>query len=138
MNVLQETNRRILRQGIVLFHNLYMDRRGYLIGLREALSKKKEGKVRIKYDERDLSRISVLDPFENKYVSVPAVDQEYTKNLTLSEHTKNVKEIEEAKRKVMLTIRVIVENHKRLSTQRSARQSIRRKIGKEPNEKTIK
>jgi putative transposase len=39
-------------------------------------------KVKFKYHPGDLSKIFVLDPFEKKYIEVPALDQEYTSNLS--------------------------------------------------------
>ncbi len=43
-------------------------------------------KVRIKYDPADLSSLYVLDPTTGKWIGVPAVDQEYTRGLSLWKH----------------------------------------------------
>jgi len=41
---------------------------------------------KIKTDREDLSSIKVLDPVSKLFFDVPAVDQEYTRNLTLHQH----------------------------------------------------
>ena len=46
----------------------------------------KAGIVQIKYHPGDLSRIWVLDPFVSEYIEVLAVDQHYTKDLSLWKH----------------------------------------------------
>jgi putative transposase len=43
-------------------------------------------KVKIKYHPADLSRLHVYDPFDNNYIEVPALDQEYTRGLSLWKH----------------------------------------------------
>ena len=43
-------------------------------------------KVKIKYHPGDLSRIYVFDPFDERYIVVPALDQEYTRDLSLWKH----------------------------------------------------
>jgi len=43
-------------------------------------------KVKIKYHPADLSRLYVYDPFNNRYIEVPALDQEYTQGLSLWKH----------------------------------------------------
>jgi putative transposase len=43
-------------------------------------------KAQLKYDPDDLSLIHVLDPASGKYIPVPALDQEYTRGLTLFQH----------------------------------------------------
>jgi putative transposase len=43
-------------------------------------------KAKIKYHPADLSRLYVYDPFDNRYVDVPALDQEYTQGLSLWKH----------------------------------------------------
>jgi putative transposase len=40
----------------------------------------------IKYHPGDLSRIWVFDPFSHRYLEIPAVDQQYTENLSLWKH----------------------------------------------------
>lgn len=48
--------------------------------------KKSGEKVKIKYHPGDLSCIYVFNEFENIYIEVPALDQEYTENLSLWKH----------------------------------------------------
>lgn len=48
--------------------------------------KKSGEKVKIKYHPGDLSRIYAFNEFENLYIEVPALDQEYTENLSLWKH----------------------------------------------------
>lgn len=43
-------------------------------------------KVKVKYHPADLSRLYVYDPFENRYIEAPALDQEYTLGLSLWKH----------------------------------------------------
>jgi putative transposase len=45
-----------------------------------------DGEVKIKYDPTDLGVIYVYDAFWNRFVPVPAVDQEYAKELTEWQH----------------------------------------------------
>jgi putative transposase len=47
---------------------------------------KADEKVKIKYHPGDLSRIYVFDQNESTYIEVPALDQEYTHNLSLWKH----------------------------------------------------
>jgi len=49
-------------------------------------TKLKGQKVKIKYHPGDLSRIYVFDPFDERYIPVPALDQEYTHGLSLWKH----------------------------------------------------
>lgn len=42
--------------------------------------------AKVKYHPGDLSRIYVRDPFDERYVSVPALDQDYTRGLSLWAH----------------------------------------------------
>jgi putative transposase len=46
----------------------------------------KGNKVKVKYHPADLSRLYVYDPFDNCYVEVPALDQTYTRGLSLWKH----------------------------------------------------
>lgn len=48
--------------------------------------KKNGDKVKIKYHPGDLSRIYVFNEYERQYIEVPALDQEYTDNLSLWKH----------------------------------------------------
>lgn len=43
-------------------------------------------KVKIKYHPGDLSRLYVYDPFDQRYIEVPALDQAYTQGLSLWKH----------------------------------------------------
>jgi len=43
-------------------------------------------KVKVKYHPGDLSCIHVYDPFDGRYIEVPALDQEYTRGLSLWKH----------------------------------------------------
>jgi len=54
-----------------------------LVTLRTRL---KGEKARIKYHPADLSCLYVYDPFEQQYLRVPALDQEYTQGLSLWKH----------------------------------------------------
>lgn len=54
-----------------------------LVGLRTRLQGEK---VKIKYHPADLSCLYVYDPFDNRYIKVPALDQEYTRGLSLWKH----------------------------------------------------
>ena len=56
-------------------------------------------KATIKYDPTDLSQIYVFDPASHEFISVPAVNQEYTKGLTLWQHRviKNLAAVEAKK-----------------------------------------
>lgn len=54
-----------------------------LLGLRTRL---KRQPVKIKYHPGDLSRIYVYDPFDQRYIEVPALAQDYTRGLSLWKH----------------------------------------------------
>jgi putative transposase len=43
-------------------------------------------KAKVKYHPADLSHLYVYDPFDNRYIDVPALDQEYTQGLSLWKH----------------------------------------------------
>jgi putative transposase len=49
-------------------------------------TKLKGEKAKIKYHPADLSHLYVHDPFEGRYIQVPALDQEYTHGLSLWKH----------------------------------------------------
>lgn len=49
-------------------------------------TKLKGQKVKIKYHPGDLSHIYVFDPFDERYIKVPALDKEYTQGLSLWKH----------------------------------------------------
>jgi putative transposase len=57
-----------------------------LAPLRTRLAQQADKRVKLKYQPSDLSRIYVYDPFENRYVAVPALAQEYTQGLSLWKH----------------------------------------------------
>jgi len=54
-----------------------------LVSLRTRLKGKK---AKIKYHPADLSHLYVYDPFDQRYLQVPALDQEYTPGLSLWKH----------------------------------------------------
>ncbi|MDA8082808.1 MAG: hypothetical protein M0024_04020 [Nitrospiraceae bacterium] len=65
--------------------------------LAEKASSEEEKKFKIKVYLWDLSRIWVYDHFNGRYISVPAVDQEYTANLSYYKHRIVLKEIKRRK-----------------------------------------
>jgi len=75
-------HRVISPSGIELFGLYYND--SCLSSLRG--SKKKGEKFKVKYDPTDISLIHVYDNKNNRYLPVPAVDQDYTNGLTLWQH----------------------------------------------------
>jgi len=91
-------------------------------------------RIKIKYLPDDLSHLFVLDPFEQVYIKVPALDQHYTAGLSLWSHQiirkevlahrdrVNIKALAEAKRK----IQEIVDQSK----QRSKRKQTRKKVAR--------
>jgi putative transposase len=74
--------RGVSNSGIEMFCLFYNSDR--LPPIRSAL--KKGQKVKVKYDPMDISVIYVYDEHNGRYIAVPAVDQEYTKGLTLWQH----------------------------------------------------
>jgi len=48
---------------------------------------KKGEKVKIKYHPADISKIYIYNPFDNVYLNVPAVNQEYAQGLSLWKHS---------------------------------------------------
>ncbi len=74
--------RRISNSGIELFTLHYNSPTLGLI--RRSLGK--GDKVRVKYDPNDLSVVYVLEPVSNRYISIPALDQQYTERLSLWQH----------------------------------------------------
>lgn len=74
--------RRITNSGIELFTLRYNSPELGLI----RRSVPRGEKVRLKYDPADLSAIYVLDPARDSYVAVPALDEQYTRRLTLWQH----------------------------------------------------
>lgn len=75
------TERTVSAKGIELFGLFYNC--DELLPLR--LNQKKE-KVKIKYDPTDLSVIHVFDQFKRVFIPVPALDQNYSKDLSLWQH----------------------------------------------------
>ena len=73
--------RTIQSTGIALFNLTYKD---------DALAHLRKGRkghfFKIKYDPSDISVIYVLDPDNDKFVPVPAENQQYTKGLSLWQH----------------------------------------------------
>lgn len=77
--------RTIQRYGIELFSLRY--NHDDLALLRSRLKKCQPGEpVKVKYHPGDLSCIHVYDPFEQRYLPVPAKAQAYTEGLTLWQH----------------------------------------------------
>lgn len=75
-------HRGISRSGIELFTLLYNSSELSLIRRRL-----REGeKIQIKYDPNDISIIYVWDDFNRRFLPVPALDQEYTRKLTVWQH----------------------------------------------------
>ena len=54
--------------------------------LRTRMRKQENKKIKFKYHPSDLSRIYVYDPFDKQYIEVPALAQEYTRDLSLWKH----------------------------------------------------
>jgi hypothetical protein len=54
--------------------------------LRIQLKKQPNKRVKLKYHPGDISRIYVFNPFDNEYIEVPALAQEYTHELSLWKH----------------------------------------------------
>lgn len=75
--------RSIHNYGIELFNLRYNRLDARLAVLRTKL---KQEQVKVKYHPGDLSRIHIFDPFEKEYLELPAVDQAYTKGLSLWKH----------------------------------------------------
>lgn len=69
--------------GIELFTLFYNCEE--LARLRRKVNGSKE-KIALKYDPSDLSVIYVYDKQQDRYIAVPALDQEYTKRLSLWQH----------------------------------------------------
>lgn len=66
-----------------------------MTGLRTQL---KGANVKVKYHPSNLSRIHIFDPFQKKYIPVPAVDREYAEGLSLWQHRViRAEELREAK-----------------------------------------
>src|ERR1044072_7482557 len=74
-------HRVISPSGIDLFGLYYND--PCLTALRGG---KKGDKFKVKYDPTDISLVHVYDKKSNRYLPVPAVDQDYTKGLSLWQH----------------------------------------------------
>jgi putative transposase len=54
--------------------------------LRSRLRKQRDKQIKIKYHPGDLSRLYAYDPFDKKYIEVPALAKEYTRGLSLWKH----------------------------------------------------
>ncbi len=75
-------HRVIRRSGIELFTLLYNSSELSLIRRRLGDGEK----IQIKYDPNDISIIYVWDDFNRSFLPVPALDQEYTRKLTVWQH----------------------------------------------------
>lgn len=75
--------RSIHNYGIEMFNLRYNRLDARLAVLRTRL---KQERVKVKYHPGNLSRIHIFDPFENEYLEVPAIDQDYTQGLSLWKH----------------------------------------------------
>jgi putative transposase len=134
----------ISRKGIE-FYGLYYNS-AELARLRsnyeqEDLRRKENSRIRekatIKYDPTDLSKIYVLDPTNYQYIIVPAINQEYTKGLTLWQHKviKKLATIESKKVDLValalakLKIQEIVEREWQQSSKGKTRKSMARWLG---------
>lgn len=76
------TTRKISRRGVELFGLIYNN--AELASLRSA--GKLVQKTTVKYDPSDLSRIYIFNSITHQFQAVPALNQEYTKDLTLWQH----------------------------------------------------
>jgi putative transposase len=105
--------------------------------LRRKSGKQQREKVNIKYDPTDLSKIYVFDPNNNQFIIVYAVNQEYTKGLTLWQHRviKNLAAIEADKVDIIALalakdkIQEIVEREWQKSYKGKTRKSMARWLG---------
>jgi len=78
------TTRTLQHSGIHLEGLRYnLVRQGSLAALRAKLDGQA---VKVKYHPDNLSRIHIFDPFEKRYIEIPALDQSYTHNLSLWKH----------------------------------------------------
>lgn len=105
--------------------------------LRRKSGKQQREKANIKYDPTDLSKIYVFDPNDNQFITVQAVNQEYTKGLTLWQHKviKNLAAIEAEKVDIIALalakdkIQEIVEREWQKSCKGKTRKSMARWLG---------
>jgi putative transposase len=83
LNVLlgEVEHRTIQSNGISIFGLVYND--GVLARLRKG---RKGYQFKIKYDPADISLIYIHDPDNDKFIPIPAEDQNYTKGLSLWQH----------------------------------------------------
>lgn len=90
--------------------------------------------IKIKYHPGDLSRVHIFDPFEKAYLEIPALDQDYTRGLSLWKHKvvlsfarKNGDEVDlPALGRAILKIQNIVEAARDRSRKTSTRSKIAR------------
>jgi len=75
--------RAISPSGVEIHGGLFYNDEGLAL-LRRGMGK--GDKVKVKYDPTDLSFIHVFDPGKGSFILVPAVDQAYTRSLTLWQH----------------------------------------------------
>ena len=85
--------RTISRKGIEFYYLFYNSDRLLFVGDRyEANDFRRTNKVRgkekakFKYNRNDISVVYVFDPQTKEYVAVPAINQNYTQNLSLAQH----------------------------------------------------
>ncbi len=77
--------RAITRRG-VLHEGLYYNDPCRLGAINAHLKQTGKKKVHIKYDPVDISYIYVLDPFDNAYIRIPAVEHDLVKGVSIQEH----------------------------------------------------
>ena len=100
---------KLTRNGIRLFGLRYADNRS-LSALRLLTHPDKEGKVRVRFDEDDLSKIWVWDHVKEEYLMLPCVFDEYVKDgMTLRAHRFIVSRARARAKKIgRLTLRDII------------------------------
>jgi putative transposase len=120
--LLGRVSHRAIQHYGIMFHSLR-----YNCSDLALLRTQTKGQVKIKYHPADLSRVYVYDPFRHHYIEVPALEQEYTQNLSLWKHriirqtardhfgSVNVVALGQAKRKIQEIVQAGRER-KRLAT----------------------
>lgn len=86
-NNAQDTIERLLSLRGIQFYGLYYN----CDEISKLFTKSKGKRVLIKYDPTDISSIIVQDPENDVSFRVPAIDQQYAKNLNLENHKKLLK-----------------------------------------------
>jgi putative transposase len=108
--------------GIDLHHIRYNC--GALSKTRQFLKPREQ--VKVKYNPGDLSEVYVFDPYMHDYVTVPALDQEYTQDLSLWKHRVIRAKVAEEKKEVNLVNLGLAKRE----IQAIVRRSLRSKKGK--------